>query len=389
MRLLHTGDWHASRTLARQSLDDGLQKALETLVDYAISERVDAVLVAGDIFESARPLGTSQEIVYETLLRLWKADIPAVLIAGNHDSFGHWTALKPLLKLANVSVVARPALDSVLTIPTRSGPLELTCLAWPTERLLAPLVMRQGEPGDDEAIRMTWAQRVHGLIEALCQRTGDTGPRVFLSHLMINGSRIPCTQRPLSISDCYAISAELFPADWNYVALGHVHQPQSIAAKSKAHYAGAPRPMDFGEAGELRGFCRVDLERGRHTEVELIPIDPAQPLTVVRVPLAGLEQAFDEHRGRPGFIKVQIEVEQRQNGLADRVRKALPNALIVEALLQGTSAKTASEDCRSLLDPRQTFRDYYLEHNKTQLPDELERAFQEMYEEVQHATSQA
>ena len=384
MRILHTGDWHAGRTLGRQSLDPGLEHFLAEMVSYVKSEQVDVVLVAGDLFEHARPPSSSQQMVYQTFLELHKLGVPSLVIAGNHDSHGHWSALRPLFELAGIYVVPRPVLDSTFSVSTRSGRLEVAALAWPTERWLAPLI---GSDGDDESRRVTWAARVGLMTQALCKRLGQSGPRVFLSHLLVNGSRIACSQRALSISDAYAVPADVFPPDLNYVALGHVHQPQSLQAPGKAAYAGAPRPMDFGEAGHPRGFNRVEVGRGKHTEVEFVALEPKQPLTHLTCCVSRLAEVFDEHRSSPGLLKLTIEVDALETGLADRVRAALPQAVIVQVVQRGSAP--AERVVTNLLDPLETFRTFYHSENTVELPPEVESAFLEILEEARCADSQA
>lgn len=378
MKLLHTGDWHAGRTLARHKLDDALTHSLLQMSDFAVKEKVDAVLVAGDIFDNGRPLGPSQEIVFDFFLRLYKEDIPAVVVAGNHDSSGQWSALSPLLKLANVHTVARPCTTSSLTLDTKNGPLHVAALAWPTERLLAPLV--DPASGEHDQQKMTWADRVGRLIEILCEKMPKTGPRIFVSHLMVNGSIVSCTERPMSITDTYAISGQAFPAYLNYAALGHVHKPQAVSAPTKACYSGAPCAMDFGEADEERGFYCSRVAQGRHTETEFIRLDQKLPLKVVEVPIEGLESALQEHKAWCGYLKVCVQVDQPEVALADRVRQELPQAIIVRTVRRGQTTSPEGEQIR-LLDPIETFRQFCLSEGSEPTAD-LETAFQELYEEA-------
>lgn len=380
MLLIHTADWHAGLTLNRHPMDEGLKHALDEVAEYAISEKADVVLVSGDIFDSPRPPGPSQEMVFEFFLRLYKADIPAVVIAGNHDSLGQWTALKPLLNLANVSVFAKLSVNAIKVIETKSGPLEVAAVPWPTERLLAPLV--NSEDWDHDQQKMTWASRVGRIIELLCNKMNSKGPRVLLGHLMVNGSMTSCSERPMSISDTYAVPGEVFPADLNYVALGHVHKPQAAGAPTKTCYSGALRPMDFGEAGEERGFYRVVVEPGQHTETDFIPIEPKIPLTVVQTTLEELDEAIEEHRETPGYMKFIVDVPSAEVGLADRVRNELPGAIIVKSVPRGKGKESTKTEVQ-LIDPLETFREYYQkEYGGEELPEALERAFKDIYEEA-------
>lgn len=385
MRILHTADWHAGRSLGRRSLDEGLGVALRELVDYARQEKVDAVLVAGDIFDHVRPPHESQEKVYAALMELALAEIPVALIAGNHDSVGHWHALKPLFQLARVSVTSQLGTRALETLQTRSGPLQLACLPWPNERLLSPLRLGREE---DEELRMSWAEQVRKLVDVLCrQLPRDQGPRVLLGHLLVNGSQPSCSQRPLTIADTYAVSGEIFPGDLNYIALGHIHQPQKVGAPSKAYYAGSLRPLDFGEAGQPRGFYRVDLEAGRATEVEFVPLQPAQPLFQIEVDRAELEPRLREYSQKPGFFKVVVRLETPESGLADAVRQLLPQALIVQAQLQSTKTTHPGISPQTLLEPLETFRHYHQQTHGCAPEAGLEELFLQLLEDCQSETA--
>ncbi|MFN8614044.1 MAG: exonuclease subunit SbcD [Vulcanimicrobiota bacterium] len=356
MRLLHTADWHAGRHLSRRGLDEGLEKSLNDLVDYAVREKVDAVLVAGDVFDGTKPPHASQQLVYRTLMRLYLEKIPVAVIAGNHDSVGHWHALKPLFELANVTVVSELSTGSIHTIQTRSGPLHLASLPWPNERLLSPIRFEQS---DSDELKLTWADRVRRLVQVLCNKLPPGAPRLLMSHLMVNGSRVSCTERSLSISDTYAVPAEIFPRDLNYVALGHVHTPQTVAAPIKSCYAGSLRPLDFGEAGEARGFYRVEVGVGKPTETEFVELTPGQPLHQIELQRETLEQELNQLAQRPGLYKVLVHLQTPEAGLADLVRRKVPNALMVRTVLTGQSQGPDLIAPEKLLDPLETFRQFH------------------------------
>lgn len=383
MRLLHTSDWHAGRQLAGQSLDEGLFAALDEMEEFVVKERVDAVLVSGDLFDSFRPPGRAQERVYEFFLRLYKEEVPAVLVAGNHDSFGHWGAVSKLLKLANIYVASRPSLDSVFTLPTRSGPLNVAGLAWPSERQLAPLVGSE-KRGQDEH-RQEWATKVETVLRILCDKLGTHGPRILVGHLFVSGTTPSGTERPLSITDIFAVPGEAIPKEFTYAALGHVHCYRKAAAPARTYYCGAPRVLDFGEGREKRGFAVVDV-KGGFAEAEFVEISPKQPLRTVEVDFEALESALDEHRGCDGYLKFVVRAGEPVAALAERVRQQLANALIVQTLRTGVDRPLEAKSVETLLDPRETFQEYYRKSTGAdQVPEGLLLAFNEIFDEVVHA----
>jgi len=378
MRLLHTADWHAGRTLSRRGLDEGLEKSLTDLIDYAVREKVDAVLLAGDVFDGTKPPHSSQQLVYRTLMRLYLEKIPVAIIAGNHDSVGHWHALKPIFELANVTVVSELSTSSVNTIQTRSGPLHLASLPWPNERLLSPIQFDQSDPDE---LKLSWADRVRRLVQVLCNKLAPGAPRLLMSHLMVNGSRVSCSERTLSISDTYAIPAEIFPKDLNYVALGHVHQPQTVAAPLKTCYAGSLRPLDFGESGQARGFYRVEVGVGKPTEAEFVELTPSQPLHQIELQRESLEQELEQLARRPGLYKVLVHLQSPEAGLAEIVRKRLPNAIMVQTVLAPQPGQVELISPEKLLNPLETFREYHRSEFGCEAEGELVELFVSLLEE--------
>lgn len=380
MRLLHTADWHAGRSLLQTDLNAGLWSALDEMLSFAVTQKVDAVLVTGDLFDSHRPDARSQERVYEFFLRLHKADIPAVVLAGNHDSMGHWGALRPLFRLAGVTIVPQLALDAVHTVPTRSGPLEVAVLPWPTERVLVPLIGPAGKL-DAEQRQLEWARRVKQFLEALAGKLGRTGHRVLAGHLHVDNTALSDTERA---TGSYSIPKDVLPPDLDYIALGHLHRPQEVSmAAAPTWYCGAPRCMSFDEGEQGRGFLRVDLRANTRAEVELVPVAASLPLRQLQFPLERLEELAGEYTGFTGYLRAVVEVTQLEVGLKDRVRGVLGERVldVREHKSAETVAVRAPRATYDLSDPRKTFREFFQERfPKKALTDSLMAAFNELLE---------
>jgi DNA repair protein SbcD/Mre11 len=191
MRLLHTGDWHVGKTLARRSRIEEANDALETVVALAVEHEVDAVLVCGDVFEHLAPSPEAEKVVYDALIRFEERRIPVVLIAGNHDHPQRWRAVEPLLARFAVHVVSevrRPERGGIVEIAARDGSTiaQVAVLPWVTERRLVGAAELMGLA---EQPYLTYATEVARLLEALCGGFDQEKCNVVAAHLYVSGAK--------------------------------------------------------------------------------------------------------------------------------------------------------------------------------------------------------
>jgi DNA repair protein SbcD/Mre11 len=283
MRILHTADWHVGRRLGRHDRIAEMREALDEVARIADEERVDLVLVAGDVFDRAAPPVESLSLGLSALLRLARGR-PVVVVAGNHDAPELFDALAPLLRDRGVHVIGRikaPDAGALL------GPEELGVPA-----VVAGFpFLREGRVIDFMAETGRWygayAQKIAAITDAynaaLVQRAGTDLVPILVAHFMVNGVRVSRSERELHIGDAYTATAQAIPAGPQYVALGHIHAPQPVpGAPVPAAYAGSLLALDFGEAGEDKRVVVVDVEPGRLATLRSIPIRAGRPLEQVR-----------------------------------------------------------------------------------------------------------
>jgi len=263
MRLLHTGDWHVGKTLARHSRIEESREALAAVAAVAVEHEVDALLACGDIFEHLGPSPEAEQVVYEALMRFEEHRIPVVLLAGNHDHPHRWHAVEPLLARFAVHVVPevrRPERGGILEIPARNGSssVQIAALPWVTERRLIGAAELMGLA---EQPYQTYATEVARLLQALCGAFDPEKCNVLAAHLYISGAKPAGSERQLTIGDLFAVAPQAIPPTAQYVALGHVHRPQRVPGIAvPARYAGSLLQLDFGEAGQEKSVVLVDLQ---------------------------------------------------------------------------------------------------------------------------------
>ena len=358
MRIIHTSDWHLGQTLHNFDRHLEHQCFLDWLLDTLVAEQADALLISGDIFDTANPSATSQRQLYRFLQQA-KTRVPhlnTVLIAGNHDSPGRLDAPIPLLEALDVSVVGSvPRGDDgqidparlVLPLRDRHGSTAAWCLAVPFLRPGdVPRIETAPDSQDDpyrQGITLLYQQ---ALAQALAQRQSGQA-LVAMGHChMVGGTASEDSERRIVIGGTEALSAGLFDSRIAYAALGHLHLAQRVAQQERLRYCGSPLPLSFAEVGYTHQVLRVDLDGEALASVTPLPVPRAVALLripAVHAPLASVLQdlsamkfeAQDDLQRQP-YLEVRVRLEQPEPGLRARI----------EAVLEGQPVRLAKIDIR-------------------------------------------
>jgi exonuclease SbcD len=385
MRLLHTGDWHVGKALARQSRIEEAREVLGEVAHIANSEEVDVVVVAGDVFDHLSPSPDAEAAVYDALVEFERQQIPVVLIAGNHDHAQRWRALEPLLDRFAVRVVPeprRPDKGGIVEIAARdsSATMQLACLPWvPTGRLIETGQLM----GLAEETFQAYTTEMARILAALCRGFDAKKCNVLVGHLFVSGAVTSGSERPLSIGELYAVTPQAVPTSPQYVALGHVHKPQRVPGVAvPARYAGSLLQLDFGEVGQEKSVALVELEPGKPAEVREIPLTSGRHLRDLHGTLDELAQMLNEVGD--DYLRVVLECDGPQPGLGDAVRDLLPNALQVTIDYPKLDPDEAPIDLNSTT-PRELFERYYTERHSAPPEKALLDLFDELLDEVSPA----
>lgn len=388
MRIIHTSDWHLGRRLKGVDRTPEIEFALNELLKQAKDLEVDAVLVAGDIFETSSPTAEAEKIAYNFFCQLWEAKIPAVVIAGNHDSATRIDGVAQLLSHVGVRALGRPRKANqggTIKLDTSSGKLCIAAMPFASERRL--LKAEELWEQSDLEQRQHYRDLVGYLFENLVKSFEESSVNVVMAHLTVDGAKRAYSEVDFYTRDTYSLSGQILPSVAQYVALGHIHKPQQIPNAAPTYYSGSLIQVDFGEAGEEKGFNLITVEPGRPAQVEFKPITCQKPLKLIRAQENNLDETLEEHRSHPGFLKVIVELETHQMGLADRVRKICPQTLIIEPKYAKTEVEKSSEsiDYRNF-NPTEEFSLYYQERLESQPTSAIVQAFSDLYQELSDAT---
>jgi DNA repair protein SbcD/Mre11 len=350
MRLLHTSDWHLGRSLHRADLRAAQSAFLDHLVDVARAEKVDAVLVAGDVYDRAVPPVDAVELCEDALLRLHDTGARIVLISGNHDSARRLGFGSGLLEKAGVHLRTRPgALARPVVLEDAHGPVAVYGVPY----LEPDAVRAELPPGQDEIPRGHAGVLGHAVacIRADADARG-IARRVVMAHGWVSGGAASESERDISVGGVGQVPAELF-AGFGYVALGHLHGQQTVAPQMR--YSGSPLPYSFSEASHRKGSWLVDLDDAGTARVEQVPAPVYRRLSVLRGRLADLlgSAAFGRHED--DFVSVTLTDPSRPEGAMDSLRARFPHVLVLafepEGVVpdqRGYRARTAGRDDLSI-----------------------------------------
>lgn len=300
MRLLHFSDLHLgvenygsldTRSGLSTRVHDFL-KALDTVVARAISEPVDAVLFAGDAFKNRDPSPTIQREFARRIARLAEAQIPIVLLVGNHDLPNMQLRATPteIYQVLNIPRVHVCRDIETIVVDTTSGPIQVVALPWVTRSLfLANEGFRALAESDlDKAM----GEAVSAALAAQVDRLDPDVPAVLLAHVSLQGATLGYEQSIMLGRDVTVGRDELHARAFDYLALGHIHKHQQVGDKPPAVYAGSPERIDFGEEREDKGFVLVTIEPnrgiGRQTSWRFIELD-VRPFRTLRITAHGDE----------------------------------------------------------------------------------------------------
>ena len=343
MKILHTSDWHIGSTLYGRKRYDETEQFLQWLVETIKNHSIEALLVAGDVFDTSTPSNTAQELYYRFLNEVSRTNCRHVIVtAGNHDSPSFLDAPKVLLKAFNVHVVGSAAEKGgfeVLVLKDGDSKPELIVCAVPFLRDRDVRQSSEGESYQDKENRL-----VEGIIshyqkayEEACKEQNDLDkslPIVGMGHLFIAGSSIykrlgeSSGERDLYVGNLGQVPADRLPS-FDYFALGHLHIPQKVACNEVIRYSGSPMAMNFDEIHQQKSVVLVDIE-DQHVDVQTIPVPAFRQFEQIKGDWNSIENTINKLKEESftGWVEVIYEGQEAIGNLRERVYKLVENTSI-------------------------------------------------------------
>jgi exonuclease SbcD len=407
MRLLHTSDWHLGQHFMGKSRQAEHQALIDWLLLQVVEHEVDAVLLAGDIFDTGTPPSYARELYSQLVVRLHEADVPLLLLGGNHDSVATLGESRALLAQLGATVVAA-ADDAAAQVqvlsqrqrdlagaPTRAREPGCVVCAIPFIRARDVLHSQAGQSAQDKQLSLQTAIQAHyrAIYDAadatrkqLAAQLGRTLPLIATGHLTTVGASASESVREIYVGALEAFPTSAFPPA-DYIALGHIHRPQRVGGLAHIRYCGSPIPLSFDEARQQKEVLLVDLDASGLKAITPLPVPRFQVLTSVSGNLAALAAAFataaqQGSAAHPVWLEVMVGEDDYLADLPARIQ-AMAEGLPVEVLrirrergnLAARLAATASETLDEL-SPHEVFA-RRLQHEE--LAEDLQAALTERY----------
>ena len=398
MRILHTSDWHLGQHFMGKSRQAEHQALIDWLLAQVDEHAVDAVLIAGDIFDTGTPPSYARELYSQLVVRLHTAGVSLLLLGGNHDSVATLGESRELLACLSATVIGAASDDApaqVLVLPRRGGQPGCIVCAIPFIRPRDVLQSQAGQSAEDKQQSLQAAIQGHyGAVHAAaCIRRDELEieldrklPLIATGHLTTVGASSSESVREIYVGALEAFPTNAFPPV-DYIALGHIHRPQLVGGLEHIRYCGSPIPLSFDEAKQQKEVLLVDLDANGLKAVTVLPVPRFQGLVAISGNLVGLPAAIGTAAAQgtrefPAWLEVTVLEDDYLADLPERIQ-AIAEGLPVEVLRirrqrGNATARLAAEASERLdeLSPHEVFARRLVQE---ELADDLQQALNERF----------
>ncbi|EXY45715.1 exonuclease SbcCD subunit D [Bacteroides fragilis] len=401
IRILHTADWHLGQTFFGYDRTQEHEHFLDWLAGVLTKNKIDVLIVAGDVFDVSNPSAASQRMFYRFIHRVTTENprLQLVVVAGNHDSAARLESPLPLLQEMRTEIkgIVRKQNGKIdyehllVELKNAAGEGEALCLAVPFLRQGDyPVVETEGNPYA-EGVKELYAR----LLKYALKKRTDGQALVAVGHLLATGSEIAEKDHSerIIIGGLESVSPESFPEQIVYTALGHIHKAQRVSGRENIRYAGSPLPMSFAEKHYHHGVVKVTLDEGWAVEIEKLEYTPlVRLLSIPATEAAAPDEVLDELRGLElpedepmPYLEVKVKLSEPEPMLRQQVEEILEGkpvrlARIVSFYRQAAEGGVEEEVLTAGLqemNPLQIVKATFENSYQTEMPEELVNLFQE------------
>jgi DNA repair protein SbcD/Mre11 len=348
MKILHTSDWHLGRSFGSVSLHDVQTAFCEWLLEVAVSEKVELLVVAGDLYDRSIPPQESVVLWRETLTAFHKAGIAVVAIAGNHDGADRVAAFDGLTDGARIFVRGGYGrAGEILTLQFSDGPLDIALVPFLDPQLASPewkaeMTEAEVKPTHESVLEKAMDQA----------RTGSSAPRsLAVVHAFVGGSTTAESERQLTVGGTDQVAASVLEG-FSYVALGHLHTPQVIGGAEHVRYSGTPIAYSFSETAP-KSVVLIDMAADGACSIAAVPVPVGRGV----ITLTGTIEELLAPDAHPEAAELYVKAVLTDNAYVvdakSRLLEKYPYCTDVVMKLAGTSTTIGPNDeIRSALSPR-------------------------------------
>ena len=322
MKLLHTSDWHLGQYFMMKTREHEHQQFLSWLIATVNEQKVDAVIVAGDIFDSASPASYARKLYADFVVQLQQSYCSQlVIVSGNHDSVAVLNESKSLLNALNVSVLAGLSEDlseHLISLKDKNGEQQALMCALPFLRANDVMVSEQGSSAEhkQQSLQQGIADTYQSLYDlAVNKIKEDKSPAntaiIASGHLTTVGCSISDSVREIYIGTLTAFPAALFPA-FDYIALGHLHKAQRVQKSDIIRYCGSPIPLSFDESKQTKKINIIEFTDNKDLQVSEVDIPSFQQLHIISGDVESISEQIKALKATTNDETVWVEVKLKQ-----------------------------------------------------------------------------
>lgn len=347
MRIIHTSDWHLGQYFFTKTRAQEHQQFLDWLLAQIKHYQVDALIVAGDIFDTGSPPSYARELYNRFVVAIRDTQCQLVILGGNHDSVATLNESKSLLACLNTTVIANVHTETPqapLILPQKDNtPGALLC-AIPYLRPRDMVSSKSGQSGAEkqnalkEAIADYYQAQYQEALD-LRKQLNVNIPIIATGHLTTIGASVTDSVREIYIGTLEVFSATLFP-EFDYIALGHIHRPQVVNKSGHIRYSGSPIPLSFDESGQQKSVCLIDFEQDKLTHLTLLPIPEFQLLRTISGSLKEIAIQLDDLKKQYSetdttiWLDIEVSTQDYLSDIQTRVQELTNDPLFDVILLR-------------------------------------------------------
>ncbi len=322
MKILHTSDWHLGQRFINRERGEEHQRALRWLLEVLREQAVDALLIAGDLFDTGNPPNYALREYYRFLTQVRETGCQHLLvIGGNHDSPATLNAPQALLEALDIRVFgcaprnAHGEIDyaaELLPLHDTAGNLQAVLAAVPFLRDRDLKYAQAGETAAEReaAVKQGIAEHYAKLAEQLQKNYAHTVPFIATGHLFAAGAALSDSEKIIHVGNLGQISAAQFPAVFDYVALGHLHQPQQVGGCEHIRYSGSLLPLSFKESQHSKQVLLVEFSGSQLSKITPLAVPVSRPLLRLQGDLDSLEaqlKALKPAGELPTWVEIELD----------------------------------------------------------------------------------
>lgn len=408
MRILHTADWHIGQTFYEFDRTYEHTQFLNWLSDIINKEKVDVLIVSGDIFDLSNPSANAQKMFYSFLSSALKAqpNLQIIITAGNHDSAARLESPKPLLESSNIHIVGTIVrkLDGsidyeklVIPIKNKEGNIQLWCMAIPFLRLGEYPIVSDSKSHYSEGVTTFYKEAYEFTLSR--KRAGQA--ILAMGHLHTLAAEISDHDKSerLIMGGVEFIPVSAFNENIIYTALGHIHKAQKIGIKGNIYYSGSPLPMSFSEVNYKHQVIMFEVNNEEINDIKHIEIPVAikllripsipKPLIEVLLALKELPNCTENLSIAP-YLEVRVLLDGPEPTLRHKIESELEGKHVRLAKIdvkypkasQNNEVEILTFDKLHELKPQDIFNKIYKSRFNTDTPDELGSLFNQIFQEA-------